>query len=447
LQEAAPKNAYPPFALMPPSFFDADFRYVDAPGYQPTWLEQLHRIHIGDDWMVGTGGSAWWRHMREYNSRLTGANNQYDQLRARVFGDVWYKDRFRVYAEFITAHTFSEDLAPLKIDRNRADLLNLFVDVKVGEIDCRPVYVRAGRQELLLGSQRLISPLEWANTRRTFEGVRAFWQGEKLDVDLFWVQPVIIDNTRFDYADHNQNFAGAFVTYRPEKKEAIDLYYLYLDNHNTTAVKGIVTAPTTVHTLGSRYSGNRDGFLWDAEGMLQLGDRGSSQTRAGAVTAGLGKNFANLPMNPTVWAYYDWASGDGNPNAGSYNTFNQLFPFGHYYLGFIDLVGRQNVRDWNFHLYLNPAKWVTFNAQYHFLSLDRANDALYGASGAPLRVSPTGSAGGTIGQELDLIVNFHLTRNTDVLLGYSRLNAGNFINNTGPHQSPELIYMMYNIRW
>ena len=54
---------------------------------------------------------------------------------------------------------------------DRGDILNLFVDVNLLEWDNHPVVARVGRQELLLGSQRLISTLDWANTRRTFEGV------------------------------------------------------------------------------------------------------------------------------------------------------------------------------------------------------------------------------------------------------------------------------------
>ena len=48
-----------------------------------------------------------------------------------------------------------------------------------------------------------------------------------------------------------QNFAGAWLTYRPEKGQAVDFYYLYLDNQNTVVQQGIVRAPDQVHTLGT----------------------------------------------------------------------------------------------------------------------------------------------------------------------------------------------------
>jgi hypothetical protein len=444
---AAPKSAYPAFALMAPSFFDADFRYVDDPNYSPDFLERLHRIHLGDDWLFGTGGQAQWRHMHEYDSRLTGKTNDYDLFRVRVFGDLWYKDVFRIYAEVISAGTANQDLPPGKYDENRFDFQNLFIDLKVGELDCHPVYVRAGRQEIMLGSQALISALDWANTRRTFQGVRSFWSNDHFDFDAFWLQPIIANNTGFSSVDHLQNFYGAFGTYRPQKGTAVDLYYLFLDNANHVTSLGITTAPTSVHTLGTRYSGDRCGFLWDFEGMVQVGQEGSNSIRAGSANVGLGYNFSKLPMNPTFWSYYNWASGTHDPNPDNYQTFNQLFPFNHYYYGFLDLTGGQNIRDWNVQMYLNPTKWITFNAQYHFFSLDAAKDAMYNAAGVPILVSKNGTAGGVIGQELDLLVNFHLSNRTDFQVGYSKLNAGEFIKTAGNGKSPELFYLMYNVRW
>ena len=52
----------------------------------------------------------------------------------------WFQDRFRLYVEYLDAQTFNQRLAPLPIDINRSDLLNLFVDVKIIDIDGHPVY-------------------------------------------------------------------------------------------------------------------------------------------------------------------------------------------------------------------------------------------------------------------------------------------------------------------
>src|SRR5262249_15058688 len=132
-----------------------------------------------------------------------------------------------------------------------------------------------GRQELTYGSQRLISPLDWANTRRTFEGIKGFWHGDKLDVDLFWVKPVVVSPSHFDAADANRQFAGIWTTYHPNKSSAIDMYYLYLDQHVALAPKLPVDGRggQNVSTIGIRYAGDHErSLLWDVELMYQWGD-------------------------------------------------------------------------------------------------------------------------------------------------------------------------------
>jgi Alginate export len=440
-RDNAPAFGYPRSAIMSNANFDTDWRFVDQPGYDPDLLERLHRIHLGDNWLFATGGEFRIRYANEINSRLSGKDNDYDLTRLRVYGDLWYKDSFRVFVEFISAQSSRQTLTPLITDRDYADLLNAFVDVKIFEdADGVPSYVRAGRQQLLFGSQRLISPLDWANTMRTFDGVRVFRHSEQLDLDAFWSRVVIPDPTHFDTSDPQQNFAGAWMEYRPNKNRCFDLYYLYLaddDRYNAKTktpvpVGQLPLGPYSVSTFGYRYAGNLDTYknvLFDSENMLQLGRSSytNSDIVAGASSTGLGYNFAQAPMNPTMWAYFDYGSGSRNVNLNSgqqLSTFNQLYPFGHYYFGWLDYVSRMNIQDWNFHLYLYPTKWVTFNAQYHAFMLDSAHDALYSAGGAVLRYDPTGKAGRDIGQELDFITNFHLTKRQDILVAYGHLFEG-----------------------
>jgi hypothetical protein len=462
-REGPPPFGYPRFAVNYTPAFDADFRYVDKPGADPDILERMHRIHVGDNWLFATGGEFRFRYYDEVNSRLSGKDNTYELTRLRIFGDLWYQDRLRLFVEAIDAQDFNYNraLAPLLIDRNYGDLLNAFIDLKVfGGLDGVPWYLRGGRQELVLGSQRMVSALDWANTLRTFDGVRLFRHGEKLDFDLFWTRPVIPNVNQFDHNDAEQTFVGAWTEYRPTKTQCIDLYYLYLDNTNlynfatkTPAPVGqFPVAPYTVSTLGYRYSGNAEfnkNVLFDSENALQFGHTGFAHAGlfAGASTTGLGYNFSQVPMNPTVWAYFDYASGSNNLKAGQLSTFNQFYPFGHYYFGGIDYIGRQNILDWNFHAYLYPANWITLNAQLHILSLASATDALYNASGQIQRYDPTGKAGRSVGEELTFVTNFHLTQRQDVFLAYSHLFEGRFLESTGPGRSAETFWLMYNIRW
>lgn len=450
-REGPQQSGYPAFAIMAPGFFDADFRYLDEkPRSEQLLYERLKRLHIGKNFLFSTGGETWYRYNNEINSRLTQTNNQYGLTKVRLYGDLWYRDKLRVYTEFIDADRGGGSLPPLPVDIDRADLLDCFVDYKLGEIKEHPVYVRAGRQEVLLGSQRLISTLPWANMRRNFDGVRGFRQGEKFDVDLFWLQPVIPNKNQFDSSDHNQTFSGAWFTYRPKKGHFLDFYYLYYNNSNTIVQQGIAIAPERFNTLGTRYAGDKNDFLWDFETAMQLGRRGSEKLVAGMATTGIGYHWSKRRLNPTLWLYYDFASGDANPNAGNFTTFNQLFPFGHYYLGWTDAAGRQNIQDVNLHLGIYPTKWITVWGQYHHFWLNQPKDALYNAGGVAIRRDPSGAAGTNVGDEIDLVMNFHLNVQSDLMVVYGQLFGGNFLKATSSPTaaaSSEVVYLMYNYRW
>ncbi|MGB6042321.1 MAG: alginate export family protein [Pirellulales bacterium] len=450
-RDKPPKSGYPPFALMAPGFFDADFRYVESLDYnERTLAEKLKRMHVTDGLTFSTGGQFWARYMDEHNSRLTETDNTYTLSHVRAYGDLMYGDRVRAYGEFIWADSFSEELAPLPIDVDLGDALNLFIELNLFDYQGHPVFARVGRQELLFGSQRLVTPLPWANTRRTFDGARLFRRGEQWDLDLFYSAFVPPKPTSFDQADDNQEFGGAWATYRPQKGHFVDFYYLYLDNTNNLTQQGIVRAPTEVHTIGTRYAGDKRGFLWDCELAMQFGEQGGQDLLAGAATAGVGRNFKDACWSPTFWLYYDYASGDSDPNAGDAHTFNQLFPFGHYYLGWIDLVGRQNIHDANVHLLFYPQPWMTVWLQYHHFWLNHSRDALYNAGGVAIRRDATGAAGTNVGDEIDIMLNFHLARNSDILVGYSRLFGGGFLENTsGPTAASDadLFSLMFQQKW
>ena len=445
---APPKYPYPRYGLMGLSFFDADFRYLDDPkNKEYDYADPLKRVPLGSNWLFSTGGELRTRQMGEYNSRLGTVDNNYNLSRVRTYVDLLYKDTFRFYAELNASYSVHQDLPALGVDESGPEFQNLFVDVKTLDYAGKPLYVRLGRQELLLGSQRLVSTLDWVNTRRTFQGVRAFRTGEKWDFDAFWLQPVVPQANKLDSGDNNQNFAGGWLTYRPRKGTALDVYNLTLDNTNDVTQQRVQRSPVTVNTTGGRYAGDKDGFLWDVEGGVQLGRRGEQDVVAGFATTGVGYHWKETPLSPTLWLYYDYASGDKNPGTGTFNTFNQLYPFGHYYLGWADLVGRQNVHDISIQHTIYPTRWLTVYAAYHRFFLDSSRDALYNIAGNASRRDPTGAAGTDLGREFDIITNVHLSKHVDLLAGYSYLFGGSFLKNTPGAVDSSTAFVQMSYRW
>ena len=127
-----------------------------------------------------------------------------------------------------------------------------------------------------------------------------------------------------------------------------------------------------------------------------------------------------------LWAYYDWESGDDDPTDGNRNTFFQYYPLDHKYLGFMDLVGRQNISDANFLAITHPTEKIKFLTWWHVFNLQQPEDALYNVGGAAIYRDATGASGGWIGHELDLAVVYTPRPLVNLTVGYSHLWAGSF---------------------
>jgi hypothetical protein len=227
-----------------------------------------------------------------------------------------------------------------------------------------------------------------------------------------------------------------------------DTYYLYLDNARpiATGIGGVVGG-NVVDTLGTRYAGDWNHYLWDFEGMYQFGDNANQNISAGSFTGGLGYQLADWPADPQIWMYYDVASGNQHPGSGDYGTFNQLFPFGHYYFGYLDLVGRQNISDINWQIICFPAPWLTSGVQYHMFELVSSRDALYNAGGTAIAQDPTGKSGHEVGNEVDVFERVQIDVHQDVLVGYSLLQCGQFLKATKHVDEIDFGYVQYCFRW
>jgi Alginate export len=470
-----PKYPYPRFSLMFATFYDADWRYLDDPNNtEHDYFDFLKRIRFGPDdlFMFTTGGEFRVRYESRENSGLSnltmGRNNTDDLFRVRVYNDLWITQYVRIYSEFFSATSPDNRLAPALPDRDPADFMDLFVDLRTIDLDDKPVWLRMGRQELLYGSGRLVSTLDWSNTRRTFQGIKAFWQSDNLDIDAFVVNPVVPAGTYaggsqdgFTAPDTQTTFAGLWTTYKFRPGNDIDLYYLMLQND-----RPVSTAPTgspgveLFNTIGSRWVGDYHNWLWDFEGMSQFGQFAAQRQLAWSATASAGYVFNNAPLTPCVWLVYDFASGSkdvsstalppGFTGPAGPHTFNQLFPFNHYY-DWMDLVGRQNIQDFRTITTIYPADWMFVWLQTHCFYLDSATDYLYNSAGAGIRRDPTGRSGRDVGTEFDIIPNIHIDNHQDILFSYSYLVAGRFLRDTATtpagKKDPQFLCVQYSVRW
>lgn len=398
------------------TFFDNDFSYLCDPNYCGWALgDRFKNLCLPRGGQFSAGGQFRFRGQSETNMRglgLTGRDDQFLLYRTRIYGDWRMNQDLRVYAEMIDAESSEENFPPRPIEVNRADMLNLFVEARLftgprgGEWS-----TRIGTQELVFGEERLVSNLDWANTRRTFQGIRMMMKNKNMSLDGFWTNPMRVDEHSFDSPDRDQEFMGIYSSYKGFKNQTLDTYFLrYLNGRGRNDFKN--------NTVGVRSKGSKGQKLWDFEGAYQFGDNTDGSTHAaGMVTAGLGRKYDSLCWKPTLWLYYDYASGDDSLGAG--NGFDQLFPLAHKYLGFMDFFGRRNIEDANIQWSANPSKKLKLLAWYHYLFLATQSDSPYSVAMTPFN---GGNAPGSteLGHEIDLIASYKVSARQNLLLGYSR---------------------------
>jgi hypothetical protein len=401
-------------------FYDNDFSYVCDPDFCGHCIGDALKAHCVGCGTLDIGGQ--WRLRYHHEHGMKGVrfqNNNDDFLlnRLRLYADWEVNSWLRLYVEGIYADSYGENFPARLIDVNNGDLLNAFVDAKL----TGDVTLRVGRQELQYGAQRTISPLDWGNTRRTFEGVKLITKHCDWSIDGFYTNLVRVAPDDFDEADHDISFYGIYSVYSGLQDSTVDIYALGLDNENI----GL-----SIWTLGARINGGNGDWLWEAEGAYQGGDAANAARGAGVdhdagfFTVGLGRKFECLCWKPTLWVYYDYASGDDG--VGDFNGYNQIFPLAHKYLGFIDAVQRSNIEAPNVLLTMQPHDKVKLLLWYYYFQSN---------SGAPVPSiggTPPQNASKDLGQELDAVVTYTITPRSSILFGYSHFWRGNKIANGAP---------------
>lgn len=429
-------------------YYANDFSYLNDPCYRGNCLGDCMKLNPVAGGKLGTldiGGQLRLRYHSEQgmgHPGQLGFQDTYEDFllsRMRLYTNWKMNDWARFYAEGILADAGSNDqYVPRPIDRNYGDFLNLFFDVKMTD----NTTVRVGRQELLYGNQRHISPLDWANTRRTFEGIRVLHKSDDWAVDGFYTNFVPVDPHEFDEADYDRSFYGVYATYTGAKSASYDLFYIGFDDERPTT-GAPATSDFSIHTFGGRMFGGQGAWVYEMEAAYQTGRQSGLglDHRAGMCTCGVGRKF-DMNWSPTLWFYYDYASGNDG-DGGAFNRYNQLFPLAHKYLGFADFAARSNISSPNCLLTMKPSSKFNLLIWYYYLGAAVDSDIVPGV--ATNTVPIQNNVSDDFAHELDIIGKYQISPRSNILLGYSNVWAGNKINN--PQSDANFFYSQWELNF
>lgn len=451
--------AAPPYT---PVRWNENYSYLKNASKRNDPFDSVKYISLGaEDAYLSLGGQARYRFEHFSNENFGAVENDwgYALQRYLLHADLHLGPNIRVFAQ--GKASLVDDgrdpvapataISPRGTDTDEIDFQQLFADVILPLSDRASTTLRFGRQDLIYGSQRLIGPLDWTNARRTFEGGKAsFSIDRKHTIDAFLVRPVVVDKDELNDGDGDTTFGGVYATLAVpetclEGGNKLEAYALGLWKHIKNAAGPDNDRDT--YTLGLRFSGAPKPCDYDIELDYQFGQNGGNgEVGAYSLATEVGYTFAGCPKTLRLFVGFDYASGDDDPTDSDIETFNQLFPTGHLFFGYIDAIGRQNIVD------LHPGVEVTLaqnkqyvqklalRAEHHFFWRASEDDGLYNVAGGLSRAD-SGTDERSVGSESDLFINWQVDRHTAAYVGYSHFFAGDFISNTtGPDDDIDFFY-------
>lgn len=334
-----------------------------------------------------------------------------------------------------------------------------------------PLSVKLGRQELVYGDQRSLGHFRWNNNARTFDAVKLRWQNPLFGVDLFTGGLVYNDNHNFNRSHLNaDHFSGAYFNFPTLSQNNIVESFVYARNVTVASARvnvdalgnpyGGVAAPfrnpgkQDLYTAGVRIKSKPNAYgPWDSglELMHQFGNRANTGpvalSAAVASAARLRQNaYAAVVQGGYTWTEsawqhrigltYSFASGDKNATDGTSQTFQNLFATTHLFYGYMDLNSLQNLHDVRLAYTFKPLVTMSVALEAHAHYLARKTDSWYNVAGVGraggaanlgtgYAISPAFSR--NVGQELDVVVGWHVIPSTQIEVGASHYFRGDYI--------------------
>lgn len=317
--------------------------------------------------------------------------------------------------------------------------------------------VKAGRQYLVLGNQRLFGHFDWANTGYSHDGVMFSYARNSFDIKLGWFRQ---SDTDLDQAQPYGSVSPNIPTCAPgannqqgcipapaSKYDAnadVDMVVLY---NQIRAIPSMVVEPYYVlyhnnlseranpgqfspksssqvrHMIGARAELRRGNWDFVHEVAYQFGrqadgagddDRHNLRINAWASGTWLGYTWYEQRWKPRAAVGFDYASGDGDANCvtaggavtrscgGNANTFENFFPTNFLHVGYmLNGAWRNSVQaQVNFQARPSARDHVEIWALRKYLA--SARDNWYRGSQGPLIFSRADNTATHVGDEIDV---------------------------------------------
>jgi len=231
-----------------------------------------------------------------------------------------------IFGEILSSHASGKDnLSP--VDREKLDINQLFIKYKLSS----KFKVGIGRENLKLGTGRVVDPREGPGVRRSFDMAQVQYQNKGFKALVFFgatgnVKPGIFDN---QFLDFNETLSSIYTTTHINEQHALDAYIMY-QKDNDVAYSNVAGNERRA-LLGLRHFGKLGSFNFNNEYFYQFGSISDQKISAWAVAFQFEKQFPIAQNTVAIGVKSNIISGDIDPDDKINNTFDPFYPRGAYF--------------------------------------------------------------------------------------------------------------------
>jgi len=425
-------------AKLPLMTYDEQVQPFANAACRSTFLDQMQFIPLNgdnDNYYVSFG--FWIRERGEYASNPnwshTPPGNVYQMQRYFFHTDLHLGERFRFFGEVASSLVDGRNGGPRTgLDEEKMYVHQGFFDLGLWKSGHDSLTLRAGRQEVNLGTGNLVSTRDGRNIRRSLDGARLTWVRGDWTFDLLALKPTL-ENTGYfdDPPNHPASFWAAYAVhpFHILPKGNVDLYYMGLDNRSVP-FDGKGTGREQRETVGTRLWGTTGHWDYNYEPDFQWGSFRSYAIRAWAVSTETGYRMESAPLAPRFGFRAVAFSGDQKPNGNTLGTFNSIYEKGPYF-SYAELFARRNLVALQPSAELRLMKSVSLTVNPAFFWRESTSDGLYNIAGGVI-ASGLKSDARYIATQASTQLEWRMTRNLRWFTEFGHFFPGDFLKQATP---------------
>lgn len=318
---------------------------------KPSPFSGLKNLTISQKTSLSFGGSYRFQAEQFLNEQFSKEVNQ---------NDVWFLNRLMLHShlkiikkldffvELNSSTVFSKtNISP--VDKDELSVNQLFFNYAI----CNNLMLLVGRQNMRLGSGRLVDIREGPNVRLSLDMAKLEYKDSNTSITSFLAVPLKQKEGVFDNVMLNTNeyLTSLYITQNWNKKTTTDIYVFYKKENDKAWNTG--RSSDNRVSFGLRHFGVYKGLNYDNEFVLQYGMFGQQTISAWTASFKLEKPFILNGRKYQLGLKTEAISGDNDPNDNELNTFDALYPRGAYF-GRVARFGPSNLVD------IHPSISTTF---------------------------------------------------------------------------------------